>query len=780
MKIVKRDGTEVTCNFDEIRARLDEIRTKHSLKVDVDMLIDLFKGQVSGFDKIATVEIDNMISKISDNRKILGHDYSVLSMHLARTNQLRYLQKTLAMTELVDIFIEVLTRLSCEVAQRATEYRTKIAKLFAKYQYKMTYTSFVAMMSKYSHVLHDAGEPAETPEFIFMRTALALSADLYQCKNIYVMLVKKRIIFGSSILTNAGMKAKYQQYSNCFVMKIDDNINCINQSVCDVGNVSASGGGLGISLSTVREEGAFISGGGKASGIPKLCKLLDSSLQYNSQGGRRPGNCAAYVEMWHPDIYEFIYIKHPQRGIVNHVFPALWISDHFMRCVSHGKPWYLLKTTVASKLTKLFDKCYTESWPEPDDEKYAFTTEYERLCKDPANVIKMIWAIDLFRDVISVIGSSGGPFTLFKDECNRCNMQCNEGVIEGSNLCTEILQYHSSDKTAVCNIASVILPSFIDANVINVAKMKKAVRILVDAMNNCVDFTKYPIESPKEQNSKMRPVSIGVQGLADMYIALGVPYDSDDANGINSIVAEMLQYYALERSCELAHIYGEYPRCVDSNYHKGILHHKLSRAKRDMPVKEKFFNMMPSLDWCRLERNVVMHGVRNSLLIAQMPTVSTSLVTGSSPSTEPLQGIVFKRKDGVTGEHIMINEKFLDMIEGMDKASIITKVLKNGGSIQNIPELAKIAPLFKTVYDIDPLELTKQHIARVPYVCQGSSVNYWIKGTGDQKFKMAMSIIVNSWRWGAKNAMYYCRFEADSNSGGNGYVCNGVTCTSCQ
>lgn len=628
MQIIKRDGTIQEYDSSKIKERLYGLC---NLNLDIDSLIKIFEEKTSGVSRMSTYEIDKIISGITESKSITNSDYSKLSLILLRDNLIKSLKVILSSPEsdYYDLFLDVANRLGYSVKNKIVEWKEEISSAFHKYKNVMDYTGYRFMM-KYCRKVKEFDVPLEIPEFIFMRVSLAIFDDVKKSIKLYKYLCLNRLILGSSILFNAGWNEKKQQLSNCFVVKVEDDNYHQNKTIFKTGLISASGGGLGVSVSGIREKGAYINGGGKASGALVFLRTLNESLKMNSQKGLRPGNSAANIELWHPEVVDVINDRDPRTGKLQNVFPSMWISDHFMRYVKYNKQWKFLKVVPSSHLTQLFDRKFSEEMPNLPDDDFKFSTEYERLASNPDNVFGTINAVDLYKIIIKSIGNNSVPYTLSKDECNRCNMQDNLGVVEGSNLCAEIIQYHDKHNTSVCNIGSIVLPNCVELRSngmhggLNWELVRKTQRLLVDALDACIDKTVYPSKSAERMNKSTRPISCGIQGLADLFIICGYAFDSDEACDLNEEVAEKLQYYALERSCELAEIYGAYNTFEGSSYDKGIFHHERSESTSDLVM-----------DWDSLRQKIKQHKLRNSLLSARMPTVSTSSITGASPGAEP-------------------------------------------------------------------------------------------------------------------------------------------------
>lgn len=801
MKVTKRDGKIELYNREKIKERVDDLCKRHNINVDVEELITLFEDKIRETEKISTFDIDKIICAIAEIKAITNNEYSRLNYILIRDNQIKSIKHFLKIPD-DDLFVMFCTisKISkYSVIDKIDKWSNEIRETFSKYQSNVGYVGYRFIMKKYSNLIRESNVPLEIPEFIFMRVSLMMFDKVKKSMKLYKYLCLGRLILGSSILFNAGISSKREQFSNCFVVNVEDDNKNQNKNIYKIGLISASGGGIGVSVSKIREKGAYVNGGGKASGVLTFLRSVNKSLIMNSQHGKRPGNASGNIEMFHPEVLDVINDKNPHSGELTNVFPSLWISDHFMRYVIHNKEWKFLKIVNCSHLVNLFDKKFSREWIDvaklTNEEKkdFAFTVEYEKLASNPENVHSSMNAVDIIKQVAKVECEVGTPYTCSKDEINRCNMQESLGTIEGTNLCAEIMQKHDKDNIAVCNIGSVVLPNCIDRKGnFSWYILRKTQRLLVDALNNCIDKTFYPVKEARVMNMKTRPISCGIQGLADLFVMHEYAFDSEEAFKLNQSLAEFLQYVSLERSCELAKKYGKYETFDSSPYAKGIFHHEKCREKPeisydlhlnypDVNIRE---NVTLLINWNALRQNIMTYGLRNSLLIARMPTVSTSIITGASPGAEPYTGIIYKKKfDNI--EFILVNKFLLKYIDklGLNRSEIVNKIiLSPDESVQNIEELKSIKHLFKTAYEIDPSAITRHNCKTKPFICQSSSVNYWFNRKNGNDIVNFIKVIYNSWIGGAKTWTYYSRFSFVTTNEKADYIIqkntDGPTCSS--
>ena len=581
----------------------------------------------------------------------------------------------------------------------------------------------------------DDGNVIERPQEMYMRVALAIHKDdLNEVKKLYAALSQHLFTLASPTLFNAGTIVG--QLCSCFMLPIhDDSITGVYRSLADAAEISKSGGGIGISISNVRAKGSMIhSTGGVSNGVVPMLRVFNESSRYVNQGGRRPGSIAVYMEPWHADIFSFLEAKRNTGNEVmraRDLFYALWIPDLFMERVRDDASWSLF---CPSKVPRLDDMHGTE-----------FNAAYIK-AESLQLASRTIRARELWDHILTVQMETGGPYMLYKDTCNRLSNQKNCGTIKCSNLCSEIIQYSDRENTAVCNLASISLPRFVRSGGFDHAHLTDVVHLAVRALNRVIDVSRYPIATAYWSNKNMRPIGLGVQGLADMFLMLNMPFDSLQARALNQVVFESIYRAALEESCALARRDGTYTRWAHSPYSKGLLH----------------FDMMkhaPALEYTELRAKIKEHGLRNSLLIALMPTASTSQILGNNECIEPYTSNIYSRSV-LAGDFVIVNRHLVQRLEtlGLWNNAIKNEIVRNNGSVQDIAQIPlEIKELFKTAWELKQKALVDLAVDRAPFVDQSQSLNIWMQ---DPQRSTLNGLHFYAWSHQLKTGLYYLRTTA--------------------
>jgi ribonucleoside-diphosphate reductase alpha subunit len=593
-----------------------------------------------------------------------------------------------------------------------------------------------------SYLLKCQGEIVERPQDLFMRVSLGIHKDdIERVIETYNLMSKKYFIHATPALFNSGTKKP--QMSSCFLLTMqEDSIEGIFNTISQCALISKSAGGLGLNVHKIRGKGSKIRGtGGISNGLVPMLKVFESTARYVDQGGnKRPGSLAVYIEPWHTDIFDFLELRKntgKEEVRARDLFLGLWIPDLFMRRVMEDGPWSLFCPDVAKGLEDV--------WGDEFDELYK---KYEEM--GLAN--ETIAARDLWKVIIETQIETGNPYMLYKDSCNRKSNQKNVGTIKGSNLCAEVIQYTSPDEIAVCNLASIALPSFVEGGVFSFDKLREVTKVVTRNLNKVIDHNYYPVKEAEVSNHRHRPIGIGIQGLADLFAILRYSFESNEARDLNRKVIEVIYFSALEASCELAKEPGPYETYPGSPISRGVFQFDL-------------WNVQPSglCDWEGLRSKIKTFGVRNSLLMSPMPTVSTSQILGFNECIEPFTSNVYTRRT-LAGEFQMVNSYLMD---DLIRLNMWTPELKNllvehEGSVQNIPGMPDdLKNLYKTVWEIKMKAVLDMAIDRGAFIDQSQSLNIFL---AEPTYAQLTSLHFYGFKKGLKTGMYYLRTKPISSA----------------
>ena len=578
------------------------------------------------------------------------------------------------------------------------------------------------------------GYIVERPQYLFMRVAVAIwGKNLDRAFETYDYISNKYFTHATPTLFNSGLNN--QQMSSCFLMHIGDSLEGIFKTITDVAKTIKWAGGIGINISEIRGKGSLIRGtNGISDGIIPLCILLNQESRYINQGGKRNGTIAVYLEPWHSDIFEFLELRLPtgdEKLRARDLFLALWIPDLFMQRVYSDEKWSLMCPNECPGLVDSYGDKFNELY-----------LKYEREGKYK----KQVNAYDLWQKILTSQIETGMPYMSYKDHANKKSNQKNLGTIRSSNLCNEIYQYSDADNTAVCNLASLCLPKFISDKVINYDKLIAAAKTLVVNLNRIIDINFYPTVEAKFSNMKNRPIGIGVQGLADVYNILGLPFGSDQAKEINCHIFEAIYYGVIAQSIELAKQDGPYENFAGSPFSEGKLQFDL------WDVKPKYY------DWDAVKADLITYGARNSLLTAVMPTASTSQIMSNSEAIEPYMSNIFVRST-LAGEFIVVNKHLMQDLLALNlwNEDLKRKIILSNGSIQTIPEIPqKIKDIYRTAFEIKQKDVIQQSLDRAPFIDQSQSLNLFFDTSNFDKLTSAHFY---GWERGIKTGMYYLRSQ---------------------
>jgi ribonucleoside-diphosphate reductase alpha chain len=743
MLVIKRDGRRESVKFDKITARIDKLC--YGLDTNFINSIDIAKKVIDGiYDGVTTVELDNLAAETSASMTTRHPDYAILAARIAISNLHKVTSKSFSNTmKRLYTYEDPKTGENASlISKEVYEAVRKNAALLDSsiiYDRDFYYDYFGFKTLERSYLLKLDGKVVERPQHMLMRVAIGIhSNNLDAAIETYNLLSEKWFTHATPTLFNAGTPKA--QLSSCFLLTTkDDSIEGIYDTLKQCAKISQSAGGIGLSIHNIRATGSYIKGtNGTSNGIIPMLRVFNDTARYVDQGGgKRKGAFAIYLEPWHADIFEFLDLRknHGKEELrARDLFFALWIPDLFMKRVEDNGDWSLFCPHEAPGLADCYGKEFEALYEKYEKEKKARKT---------------VKAQELWFAVLEAQTETGTPYMLYKDHCNRKSNQKNLGTIRSSNLCTEIIEYTAADEVAVCNLASIALPKFIINGKFDHQKLFDVTYVVTKNLNRIIDINYYPVEEAKNSNFRHRPIGLGVQGLADAFIHLRMPFESDEAQGLNKDIFETIYFAAMTASKDLAKKHGPYETFKGSPVSKGIF-------QFDM------WGVTPSSgrwDWDALKKEVKQHGVRNSLLVAPMPTASTSQILGNNECFEPYTSNIYTRRV-LSGEFVVVNKHLLkDLVKlGLWNDKMKNKLIEANGSVQNIPEIPQhVKDLYKTVWEIKQKTLIDMAADRGAYICQSQSFNVHIQ---DPNFGKLTSMHFYAWKKGLKTGMYYLRTKA--------------------
>lgn len=741
MFVIKRDGRKQQVKFDKITARIQ--RLCYGLdSTHVDPTLVALKVIEGIYDGVTTSELDNLAAEVAATLTARHPDYALLAARIAISNLHKNTHKSFAKT-VADLYhyqdpkTGRRAALIAEDVYEIVQEHADILDAAMLYDRDFVFDYFAFKTLERSYLIRREGKTAERPQHLFMRVAVGIhKQDIAAAIETYQLMSDRYFVHATPTLFNAGTATP--QMSSCFLLKLkEDSIEGIFDTLKACAKISQSAGGIGLSIHNVRATGSYIRGtGGTSNGIVPMLRVYNDTARYVDQGGgKRKGSFAVYLEPWHADIIPFLDLRKntgKEEMRTRDLFTALWIPDLFMQRVEENGSWSLFCPNEAPGL----DDC----WGEPFEALY---TRYE----SEGRARKVMKAQELWFKILESQIETGTPYMVYKDACNSKSNQQNLGTIRCSNLCTEIVEYTAPDEIAVCNLASLALPRFVLQGVFDHQKLFEVTKIVTRNLNRVIDRNSYPVAEARNSNLKHRPIGIGVQGLADVFMQLRIPFDSEQARLLNKEIFETLYFGALTASMELAEQEGPYATYAGSPISKGLLQYDLWGAQPG-----------PRWDWEALRKLIAQHGVRNSLLVALMPTASTSQILGNTECIEPLTSNLYTRRV-LSGEFIVVN-KFLmaDLVKlGLWNDDLKQAILLSNGSIQNLDLPEGIKQLYKTVWEIKQRALIDMATDRAPYICQSQSLNLFVE---DPSFTKLTSMHFYAWKKGLKTGMYYLRTKA--------------------
>jgi ribonucleoside-diphosphate reductase alpha subunit len=744
MLVLKRDGHRESVKFDKITARIEKLCYGLDPKFvnPVEVAMKVINGL---YDGVTTQELDNLAAEIAATLTTRHPDFAKLAARIAVSNLHKTTSKSFSNTmKRLYQYVDPKTGQNAPLISKET---WKVIKDHAAelddaiiYDRDFSYDYFGFKTLERSYLMKIEGKTIERPQHMLMRVAVGIHGDdIRSAIETYDLMSEKWFTHATPTLFNAGTPKP--QLSSCFLLTMkDDSIDGIYDTLKQCAKISQSAGGIGLSIHNVRAKGSYIKGtGGTSNGVVPMLRNFDMTARYVDQGGgKRKGSFAIYLEPWHADIFEFLDLKknHGKEEMrARDLFYAMWIPDLFMQRVENNEMWSLFCPNECPGLADVYG-----------DDFERLYSKYE----SEGKFRKQIKAQDLWFEILESQIETGTPYILYKDAANKKSNQKNLGTIKSSNLCTEIIEYTAPDEVAVCNLASLALPKFVtEDGKFDHQKLYDITKVATRNLNKVIDINYYPVPEARKSNMRHRPIGLGVQGLADAFILLRMPFDSEEARGLNKDIFETIYFAAMEASMEEAKKYGPYETFKGSPVSKGIFQFDMWGVT---PTSGRW-------DWEALKQEVKKHGVRNSLLVAPMPTASTSQILGNNECFEPYTSNVYTRRT-LSGEFIIANKHLMkDLISlGLWSENMRQKLISTNGSVQAIPEIPQhIKDIYKTVWEISQKSIIDMSADRGAYICQSQSLNIHLT---DANFGKLTSMHFYAWKKGLKTGMYYLRTNA--------------------
>jgi ribonucleoside-diphosphate reductase alpha chain len=741
MQVIKRNGRRESVRFDKITARIEKL--SYSLSPFVNA-IDVAKKVIEGiYDGVATTELDNLAAETAAALTTKHPDYALLANRIAVSNLHKNTVKSFSDTmrrlhQYIDSASGRHTPMIADDVMEVIEANAELLDSSVIYDRDFGFDYFGFKTLEKSYLLRIDGKVVERPQHMYMRVAIGIhKTDIESAIQTYNLMSERWFTHATPTLFNAGTPKP--QMSSCFLLTMkDDSIDGIYDTLKQTAKISQSAGGIGLSIHNVRATGSYIGGtNGTSNGLVPMLRVFNDTARYVDQGGgKRKGAFAIYLEPWHADVFDFLDLRKnhgKEENRARDLFYALWICDLFMKRVEANEHWSLFCPNEAPGL----HECHGD----------AFETLYIQYEKE-GRARKTVKAQELWFAIMESQIETGTPYLLYKDAANAKSNQQNLGTIKSSNLCTEIIEYTSPDEVAVCNLASLALPRFVNDGKFDFDKLFEVTYQVTKNLNRIIDTNYYPVEEARNSNMRHRPIGLGVQGLADVFILLRLPFESDMAKLLNKNIFETLYFAAMTASKDLAKTEGTYQTFDGSPLSKGLFQFDL-------------WGVQPSdrHDWDALREQVKQHGVRNSLLVAPMPTASTSQIFGNNECFEPYTSNIYTRRV-LSGEFVVVNKHLLkDLIQlGLWNNAMKNRIIANNGSVQNIDEIpADIKELYKTTWEIKQRNIIDMAADRGAFICQSQSLNLFVDNPTTSKLT---SMHFYAWKKGLKTGMYYLRTQA--------------------
>ena len=741
MYVVKRDGRKEAVRFDKVTARIQKLA--YSLSEHVDTFAVAQKVIEGIYDGVSSSQLDSLAAEIAASMTTRHPDYAILAARIAVSNLHKNTKKSFSET-MKDLYDYVDPKTGKKAPLLANDVFTIIWEnrdfldSTIIYDRDFGYDYFGFKTLEKSYLLKTYNKIAERPQHMLMRVSIGIHKnDIESAVETYNLMSERWFTHATPTLFNAGTPKP--QLSSCFLLQMeDDSIDGIYNTLKNCAKISQSAGGIGVNIHNVRATGSYIRGtNGASNGIVPMLRVFNDTARYVDQGGgKRKGSFAIYLEPWHADIFDFLELKKnhgKEENRARDLFYAMWISDLFMERVEADGNWSLFCPNEAPGLSD----CYGEKFRD-------LYTSYE----NEGRARRTVKAQELWFAILESQIETGTPYMLYKDACNEKSNQKNLGTIKSSNLCTEIIEYTAPDEIAVCNLASIALPRFVINGKFDHQRLFDVTYVITKNLNKVIDVNYYPVEAASRSNFRHRPIGIGVQGLADAFILMRMAFDSPEASELNKEIHETIYYAAMTASKDLAIKDGAYETYQGSPVSQGIFQYDM-------------WNVTPSnrWEWDVLKEEVKKFGVRNSLLLAPMPTASTSQILGNNECFEPYTSNIYSRRV-LSGEFPIVNKHLLkDLVKlGLWNDSMKNKIIAANGSVQDIAEIpAELKDIYKTVWEIKQRTLIDMAADRGAFICQSQSLNLFIQ---DANFAKLTSMHFYAWKKGLKTGMYYLRTKS--------------------
>jgi ribonucleotide reductase alpha subunit len=767
MRVLKRNGKYESVGFDKILKRVKSIGQECGIKLNYTMFVMKVIDQL--YDGIPTSKIDELTAEQCASLSIQHPDYNtlagrlIISNHHKNTNSSFFsvMKKLYQFKDVHGKHYPLVNKHFFEIVEANKEVLE--AMIDVERDYLIDYFGFKTMERAY--LMKIGGIVVERPQYLWLRVAIAIHGNnLAKVKNTYDLMSQKYFTHATPTLFNAGTPT--QQLSSCYLLALEhDSITGIYNTLSDCAQISKYSGGIGLHIHNIRASGSHIRGtNGKTDGLVPMLKVYNATARYVNQSGKRAGSFAIYLEPWHPDIDSFLDMKknHGDEEMkARDLFYALWIPDLFMKRVETSGTWTLMCPDECPGLADVYGDAFVELY-----------TKYETEGKGR----KTVGARDLWFKILDSQMETGTPYLLYKDAVNEKSNQKNIGTIKSSNLCTEIMEYSDDTETAVCNLASIGLSKFVkEDKTFDYDKLHEVTKVVAENLDKVIDINFYPTDKTRVSNMKHRPIGIGVQGLADVFALMDIPFHSDAAKGVNKLIFETIYHASLEQSMEIARdrsiIMKEKGILYDSlcNYEDKIRDKSFCGAYSSFegsPMSKGIFqfdmwNVTPSskYDWTILRKDIIQFGIRNSLSVAPMPTASTAQILGNNECFEPFTSNIYTRRT-LAGEFIIVNKYLMkELIElQLWNDEMKNTIIANNGSIQNIDSIPdSIKEKYKIVWEIPMKHVIDMAKDRGAFICQSQSLNLWVE---EPTYKILTSMHFYSWKAGLKTGMYYLRRKA--------------------
>tara|TARA_B110000483_G_scaffold74267_1_gene92440 strand:- start:9484 stop:11742 length:2259 start_codon:yes stop_codon:yes gene_type:complete len=734
MRVIKRSGRVEDVKFDKVTNRISKLtRDPYDISGGVDASMIAQQVFSSMYDNITTHEIDTLSAEICVGMITSDPDYEILATRIIASNIQKIAPNNfhIAMKKLHKSGI--VTEEVVEVAHQVKD------QVITNRDFDFGYFGLKTLEKSYLQKCE--GKLMETPQYLFMRVSVGIHGkDIPSVLDTYDKMSQGFFIHATPTLFNSGTPRP--QMSSCFLIaNKDDSIDGIYGTLTECAQISKWAGGIGMHIHDIRANKSHIRGtNGQSDGIIPMLRVFNATARYVNQAGRRKGSIAAYLEPWHADIMEFLELRLNQgdeEARCRDLFTAMWIPDLFMKRVEQGGTWSLFCPDRAKGLSDVYGEEFEKLYVKYEEEGLANET---------------IPAAEVWKAIIKSQTETGTPYMLFKDACNRKSNQKNLGVIKSSNLCTEIIEYTNKDETSVCNLASIALPKYVnkETKTFDYAKLHEVTKTVTKNLNRVIDRNFYPVEPARVSNMKHRPIGLGVQGLADVFIMCGFPFDCEESRMMNAHIFETMYHASLEASSELAEIDGSYESFEGSPASQGIL-------QQDMWEGDTKFSGL--YDWDAMRERIKTKGLRNSLLMAPMPTASTAQILGNNECFEPYTTNIYLRRT-LAGEFVVVNKHLVDDLKkiGLWSKDMKDLMVKAGGSIQTITNIPDdIKNLYKTVWEISQKCIIDMAADRGHFIDQSQSMNLFMESPTLSKMS---SMHMYAWKSGLKTGMYYLRSKA--------------------